>query len=192
MDQPSPSTSKTVEDEYSAVQRRLRTRPVSLAQALNFILCPEDNSDLEDMSDEDEDPSDPSFLLPDPDNNPQEDEIEEEIESGRIEADDHNSEDDHEDVEIARQNATSSGTAASKPSKRRDLAWRKVDFVQPDAAWKDHLVVDHEKSGKTPLEFVRLFFDQGVVNHIRDQTKIYALQKMPKNLEFHLPRWNAF
>ena len=180
MDQPSPSTSKTVEDEYSAVQRRLRTRPVSLAQALNFILCPEDNSDLEDMSDEDEDPSDPSFLLPDPDNNPQEDEIEEEIESGRIEADDHNSEDDHEDVEIARQNATSSGTAASKPSKRRDLAWRKVDFVQPDSAWKDHLVVDQEKSGKTPLEFVRLFFDQGVVNHIRDQTKIYALQKDAK------------
>ncbi|XP_065574922.1 piggyBac transposable element-derived protein 3-like [Artemia franciscana] len=180
MDQPSPCTSKTVEDEYSAVQRRLRRRPVSLAQALNFFLCPEDNSDLEDLSDEDEDPSDPSFLLPDPDNNPQEEEIEEEIESGRIEADDHNSEDDHEDVEIARQNATSSGTAASKPSKRRDLAWRKVDFVQPDAAWKDHLVVDQEMSGKTPLEFVRLFFDQGVVNHIRDQTKIYALQKDAK------------
>ncbi|KAK2701959.1 hypothetical protein QYM36_019414 [Artemia franciscana] len=72
------------------------------------------------------------------------------------------------------------GTAASKPSKRRDLAWRKVDFVQPDAAWKDHLVVDQEMSGKTPLEFVRLFFDQGVVNHIRDQTKIYALQKDAK------------
>ncbi|KAK2726417.1 hypothetical protein QYM36_000754 [Artemia franciscana] len=71
-------------------------------------------------------------------------------------------------------------TAASKPSKRRDLAGRKVDFVQPDAAWKDHLVVDQEMSGKTPLEFVRLFFDQGVVNHIRDQTKIYALQKDAK------------
>ncbi|KAK2706147.1 hypothetical protein QYM36_016245 [Artemia franciscana] len=73
-----------------------------------------------------------------------------------------------------------SGTAASKPNKRRDLAWRKVDFVQPDAAWKDHLVVDQEMSGKTPLEFVRLFFDQGVVNHIRDPTKIYALQKDAK------------
>ncbi|KAK2718985.1 hypothetical protein QYM36_006112 [Artemia franciscana] len=71
-------------------------------------------------------------------------------------------------------------TVASKPSKRWDLAWRKVDFVQPDAAWKDHLVVDQEMSGKTPLEFVRLFFDQGVVNHIRDQTKIYALQKDAK------------
>ncbi|KAK2720491.1 hypothetical protein QYM36_004393 [Artemia franciscana] len=75
---------------------------------------------------------------------------------------------------------TKTSTAASKPSKRRDLAWRKVDFVQPDAAWKDHLVVDQEMSGKTPLEFVRLFFDQGVVNHIRDQTKIYALQKDAK------------
>ena len=32
-----------------------------------------------------------------------------------------------------------------------------MDFVQPDAAWKDHLVVDQEMSGKTPLEFVRLF-----------------------------------
>ena len=63
---------------------RLRTCPVSLAQALNFILCPEDNSDLEDLSDEDEDSSDPSFLLPDPYNNPQEEEIEEEIESGRM------------------------------------------------------------------------------------------------------------
>jgi len=66
--------------------------------------------------------------------------------------------------------------------RRRDIVRRKVDFIPPDTLWKDQLRVDQGMSGKTPLEYVRLFFENEVISHIRDQTNICALQEDGKQL----------
>ena len=59
MDESRFTVPKTVECEYSKIMKKLRPHPISLAQAVNFVLCPDNTSDLEDLPSEDENPSDP-------------------------------------------------------------------------------------------------------------------------------------
>ena len=180
MDEFTSTAPKTVEDEYSTIMKKLRSCPISLAQAVNFVLCPDDTSDLEDLPSEDEDPSDPQYVPPD---EVLEELLQAEIETGQITANDSDSKDESQangGEETRPQQASSIPT--SKPMRRRDIAWRKVDFIPPDTLWKDQLRVDQEMSGKTPLEYVMLFFDNEVVSNIRDQTNIYAIQKEGKQL----------
>jgi len=59
--------------------KKLRPHPISLAQAVSFVLCPDKTSDLEDLPSEDENPSDPQYVPPD---ESLEEMIEAEIETG--------------------------------------------------------------------------------------------------------------
>jgi len=63
------------------INKKLRSHPISLPEAVNFAFCPDDASDLEDLPSED--PSDPQYVPPD---EALEELLEAEIETGRIEA----------------------------------------------------------------------------------------------------------
>ncbi|KAK2725875.1 hypothetical protein QYM36_000372 [Artemia franciscana] len=59
------SIKKKVEDEYSTIIKKLCSRPISLAKAVNFVLCPDNAFDLEYLPSKDQNPSNPQHVPPD-------------------------------------------------------------------------------------------------------------------------------
>ena len=72
-------------------------------------------------------------------------------------------------------------------SLRAKPQWRKNSFQRPnDISWKDALYLPDSWNDFTPLQFFFLIFDEKLLEHIVEQTNIYALQSKGTELKVNL------
>ena len=64
----------------------------------------------------------------------------------------------------------------------KTLRWRKKPFIAPNSAWKEDDALNVNVVMK-PVEYFFLFFDDQVIDLIRNQTELYGLQKHNMHLK---------